>query len=253
MSDRPSVLSVSGLRLEPDSPPIDVEIEAGRIVGLAGLDGHGQDLFIQALAGLHASPEGSIEAMTEKGGQPVRTYAEAGRAGLAYLPSDRKKNGIFPMLGVADNFLLGSAEEFAPRGWIRSKHVREKLEAFRKELSMSFASYTTPIRNLSGGNQQKVLLARIMAANPRVLLLNDPTRGVDIQTRHALYDYFRRAVNELGMTIVLFSTELDELVELCDEVLVFRDAGIFSTLPRAELSLDGLMQSMFGQGEGATA
>lgn len=253
MPDRAPVLSVSGLQLEPDSPLIDVEIETGRIVGLAGLDGHGQDLFIQALAGLHPAHHGTIDVTTETGGRRVRTYADAGRAGLAYLPSNRRKNGIFPMLGVADNFLLGSAEEFAPNGWIRTAYMRKRLEAFRKELSMSFASYNTPIRNLSGGNQQKVLLARIMAANPRVLLLNDPTRGVDIQTRHALYDYFRRAVSELGMTIVLFSTELDELVELCDEVLVFRDAGVFVTLQRADLSLDGLMQAMFGQGEGAPA
>ena len=247
MPDGSSVLSVSDLRLLPDSDPINVEISAGQIVGLAGLDGHGQDLFIQALAGLHSAAGGSIEALTEEGSREVRSYADAGKAGLAYLPSDRKKNGIFPMLGVADNFLLGSKEEFSARGWIKRKHVRDRLEAFRKELSMSFATPKTPIRNLSGGNQQKVLLARIMAANPRVLLLNDPTRGVDIQTRHALYDYFRRAVNDLGMTIVLFSTELDELVELCDHVLVFRDAGVFDTMQRSDLSLDGLMQSMFGE------
>lgn len=248
MLDGKDVLSVSGLQLKPDSPSIDIGIEASRIIGLAGLDGHGQDLFLQALAGLYRAHDGTIEVTTDAGERRVQSYAEAARAGLAYLPSDRKKNGIFPMLGVADNFLLGSSEEFAPRGLVRTAHVRKRLEAFRQELSMSFASYSTPIRNLSGGNQQKVLLARIMAANPRVLLLNDPTRGVDIQTRHALYDYFRRAVEALGMTIVLFSTELDELVELCDQVLVFRDAGVFATLRRDELSLNGLMQSMFGEG-----
>lgn len=247
MPEGKDVLSVAGLRLKPDSPSITIGIEASRIIGLAGLDGHGQDLFLQALAGLYRGHDGTIEAMSETGGQRVQSYADATRAGLAYLPSDRKKNGIFPMLGVADNFLLGSAEEFAPRGLVRKARVRERLEVFRRDLSMSFASYNTPIRNLSGGNQQKVLLARIMAANPRVLLLNDPTRGVDIQTRQALYGYFRRAVEALGMTIVLFSTELDELVELCDQVLVFREAGVFATLRREELSLDGLMQSMFGE------
>ncbi|WP_299471926.1 ATP-binding cassette domain-containing protein [uncultured Roseibium sp.] len=251
MLSRPAVLTVSGLCLLPGDAPINVDIGGGHIVGLAGLDGHGQDLFLQALAGLHASHTGSIQVHFETGSQTIGSYTDAERAGLAYLPSDRKKNGIFPMLSVADNFLLGAAREFAPNGWIRSARVRDKLEKFRQELAISFASSKTPIRNLSGGNQQKVLLARVMASNPHVLLLNDPTRGVDIQTRHALYRYFRRAISDLGTTIVVFSTELEELTELCDEVLVFRDNGVFARLNRAELSLDGLMQAMFGEGAGS--
>lgn len=253
MPETTPIVSVEGLRLTATSAAIDTTVAERQIVGLAGLDGHGQARFIEALVGLQSVQDGSVTVATDQGAQRISSYADAGRAGLVYLPADRKKNGIFPTLGVADNFLLGSPDSLAPGGWISPARVNRRLEEFRRDLSMSFASPSTRIRNLSGGNQQKVLLARIMAANPRVLVLNDPTRGVDIQTRHALYGYFRRAVSELGMTIILLSTELDELVELCDRVLVFREFGVFAELERMEVSLDGLMQAMFGHGEEAEA
>ncbi len=252
MPDDITILAVHDLQLLSDSAPISAEIARGAVVGLAGLDGHGQAEFIESLSGMRAPVSGGVSLSHSEGTFPIRNYNDAAHAGLAYLPSDRKKNGIFPMLGVDDNFLLGNVEGFFTQGfpkggWLKTAAVDASLESFRKDLSISFATPKTPIRNLSGGNQQKVLLARIMAANPQVLLLNDPTRGVDIGTRHALYAYFRRAVDELGMTIVLLSTELDELVELCDRVFVFRDHAVFEELEQNELTLNRLMQSMFGQ------
>ena len=136
---------------------------------------------------------------------------------------------------------------FSCGGWVRTSNARRVLASFREELSIVYADRRDPITYLSGGNQQKVLLARLMARNPKVMLLNDPTRGVDIATRQILYGCIRRAVRDQRMTFVILSTELEEIVELCDRVIVFREYAVSARLTRSETTVDTLMAAMFGQ------
>ena len=215
--------------------------------GLAGLDGHGQALFLESLAGVYQPATGSVEAHGSSGTTLITNLKDAAHARVGYLPSDRKKNGIFPGLSVHDNFRLGNLARFSRFGWLNRKSSQDGLESYRDDLSMAYAHQNIPISSLSGGNQQKVLLARAMSLDPHVMLLNDPTRGVDIQTRRTLYGYFRKAVAERGMTLVVLSTELDEVIELCDRVIVFRDFGISARLNRDALNMETLMSAMFGQ------
>ena len=237
------VMTVENLALRPGTEPISEQLHKQEILGLAGLDGHGQALFLESLAGVHAPASGQVRAGT----RIIRSLRDAAEARVGYMPSDRKKNGIFPGLSVQDNFTLGNLRRFSGWGWLGKRKAREALEAFRDDLSMAYANRHIPISSLSGGNQQKVLLARAMARSPDIMLLNDPTRGVDIQTRQTLYGYFRRAVADQAMTLVVLSTELDEIIELCDRVIVFRDFGISARLSRDDLSMDALMMAMFGQ------
>ena len=246
MSDH-LVLKAERLILNPGSQPISESILKREILGLAGLDGHGQSMFLEALAGVFAPVSGTVVATSEACETPIRSLADAARAHIRYMPSDRKKNGIFPNLSVEDNFTLGSMKRFSAHGWLDKAKARIALDLFRTELSMVYSNRHIPIADLSGGNQQKVLLARAMAANPKVMLLNDPTRGVDIQTRHTLYDYFRQAVKERNMTLVILSTELDEIIELCDRVIVFREYEISARLTKNKITMETLMAAMFGQ------
>ena len=241
-----AIMTIEKLALKQDSPPISETINTGEILGLAGLDGQGQAQFLQSLAGLYRPAEGQITV----GGHPIKSLNDAAQARVGYMPSDRQKNGIFPGLSVEDNFLLGHLGRFSRWGWLNRKDARQVLDAFRDELSIVWAHRQSPISQLSGGNQQKVLLARAMARNPKIMLLDDPTRGVDIRTRQTLYSYFRQAVAERGMTLVILSTELDEVIELCDRVIVFRDFGISAHLSRQNLNTDHLMAAMFGQERG---
>ena len=112
---------------------------------------------------------------------------------------------------------------------------------------MVFAAPHAPITSLSGGNQQKLLLARWLAANPRIMLLNDPTRGVDVQTKTRLYQVFREMAQQERRTLVLLSTEIDELLQLCDRTLVFREGNVFAELPHSEISRAKVIAAMFGR------
>lgn len=247
MPETELALEVRDLSLLPGTEPISENIERQEILGLAGLDGHGQAMFLESLAGIHQSASGTVKAQTSSELVHIKSLKDAARAGVGYMPSDRKKNGIFPGLSVQDNFSLGNLARFSRFGWLAKSRADKALDAYRDDLSMAYAHRNIPITSLSGGNQQKVLLARAMARNPRVMLLNDPTRGVDIQTRQTLYGYFRQAVETKGMTLVVLSTELDEIIELCDRVIVFRDFNVAARLQKADLTVDALMSAMFGQ------
>lgn len=246
MSD--SILKAVGVQLRAGGAPIHADIRQGEIVGLAGLDGHGQEEFLEALCGLHKPLAGSVTAQTKDGQVvPVRDFHSAVQAGIAYLPRNRKTEGILPPLSVLDNFAISTLNRGARFGIINRGEQRRKLEAFRQRLSMVFASSSAPITSLSGGNQQKVLLARWMAAEPRLMLLNDPTRGVDLPTRLKLYEVFREMVHHDGATLVLLSTEIEEILQLCNRTLVFRDGHVFAELDYTQMSMSSIIAAMFGR------
>ncbi|MDQ2802224.1 MAG: ATP-binding cassette domain-containing protein [Pseudomonadota bacterium] len=224
-------------------------LHAGEILGLAGLDGHGQEAFLETLAGLRRPHAGRVLVMTPAGDLvPVEDFRRAVRHGIAYLPRDRRTNGIFPSLSVLDNFGIVSLAQDRRLGFIDRRHRRRRYEAWRERLSIAAPAPDSPITSLSGGNQQKVLLARWLAREPRILLLNDPTRGVDQRTREALYGVFRGLARDVGLATVVLSTEIEEVVRLCDRVLVFREQHVVAQLAGAAMTNDGIIAAMFGGG-----
>lgn len=249
MTESDVVLEARDINLVPGSELISEKVYRQEIIGLAGLDGHGQTKFLECLAGVQTPANGKIIVHGNKTTNKIQSLHDAAHNKVGYLPSDRKRNGIFPGLSVANNFALGNLSGFSKFGWFNKTSARNSLDEFQKKLSISFATSAMPVNRLSGGNQQKVLLARAMARHPSIMLLNDPTRGVDIQTRQALYSYFREAVADTGLTLVILSTELEEILELCQRVIVFRDNGISARMDKSEMTMDSLMAAMFGQQE----
>jgi ribose transport system ATP-binding protein len=221
-------------------------VRAGEIVGLSGLDGHGQERFLETLAGLQRP--GSGEVVVGDGGPGVRIegFRQAVREGVAYLPRDRRATGIFPALSILDNFSIATLRRDVRAGLISNRSRRERYQRFHKALAIVAPDPQAPITALSGGNQQKVLLARWLAHDPRFLLLNDPTRGVDIATRHTLYGVFRALAGE-GVALVVLSSEIEEIVALCHRVLVFRENELFATLSGDGLTSERVIAAMFGR------
>ena len=154
------------------------------------------------------------------------------------------------MLSVLDNFAIPSMPRFSLAGILNRKRLKDELAAYTDFLSIRYPSADAPISALSGGNQQKVLLARLLALKPRIMLLNDPTRGVDLNTRLKFYEAFRKLAAENGIALVILSSEIEEILELCDTVSIFRDFECSTVLDRASMSMDHVMAAMFGQ-EGA--
>jgi ribose transport system ATP-binding protein/rhamnose transport system ATP-binding protein len=239
------VLEARGLRLRPDAPPVDFSLRTGELVGLAGLEGQGQDAFLRSLRGAGAY-QGEVVRLTDGEARVIRSPRHAAACGVAYLPRERRAESIFESLSVRENFALPTLRRDTRAGILRPRRSQRRLAEYVDGLGVTLASVRDRIAALSGGNQQKIVLARWLAAHPRVLLLNDPTRGVDAGTKHDIYDLLARLTGE-GLAVVMLSTELDELVELMDRVLVFREQGLFAELSRAAATREALVAAFFGQ------
>lgn len=240
------VVRAAGVRLHDEAEPIDVEIRAGELVGVAGLEGHGQDHFLRVLAG--ARPfDGSVLCAVDGGEREVGSPGDALARGIAYVPRDRRSESIFESRSILENFQVATLEADRRHGLMRRASAQRRFERYVQTLKIVAGHRTDPITSLSGGNQQKVVIARWLAMNPRILLLNDPTRGVDAGTKRDIYRVLTDAAAQ-GTAIVMLSTELIELIELMDRVLVFREGHLFCELSRSELTRTRLVESYFGRG-----
>ncbi len=235
-------LLIEAIAVASGAEPINDAVRTGEIVGLAGLDGHGQEAFLEILCGLRAPANGRVAIWSEGRPIPVTGFRQAVRHGVAYLARDRRANGIFPSLSILDNFSIVSMDRDMRLGLIDRRRQLARYDAYRRKLSIIAPSPDRLITALSGGNQQKVLLARWLALAPRVLLLNDPTRGVDQRTRETLYHVFRELASKEGLALVVLSTEIEEILRLCNRVLVFRDQYVNAS--RCRILLQHLAQRL---------
>ncbi len=241
------VLSVRGLRLRPDGRPIDLEVRAGEVIGLAGLEGHGQNEFLEALWGENVIA-GEIVRHLPSGDVTVRSPVHAANCDIAYVPRERGLDSLFSWMTIRENFALPTLGSDTRFGWLSPRSSRRRLASYTERLQIVLGSPEDAITTLSGGNQQRVIIARWLAFGPRILLLNDPTRGIDINAKRDLYALFSALAAE-SLAIVMLSTELDEHVELMDRVLVFREHELSRELDRGELSREALVAAFFGGGQ----
>jgi ribose transport system ATP-binding protein len=248
MSELTILLQAQNVQITPQSAPINLTVREGEIIGLAGLEGQGQETFLEILCGLHKPATGQVIAYRAEHTTPYRVWSlhSAVRAGITYLPRNRKTQGILPSLSVFDNFAVSTLSQWSLMGIVNRQRQRQQLAAYRERLSIVYARPSARITSLSGGNQQKVLLARWMATAPRVMLLNDPTRGVDLPTRLKLYEVFQAMAAEKTALVVL-STEIEEILKLCQRVLVFRDNHIFDEMSKAHMTMSRVIAGMFGK------
>lgn len=240
-----SVLQAQEVRLGPTAAPINFELRAGEIVGLCGLEGHGQDRFIRRLIDL-GEGGGKVVRIDTAGHERTVEWRHAAKLGIAYLPRERRGESLFESMAIRENFALPTMQR-DHRGLLLSrKAMAGRFNAFRESLSIRLGTSDDPISTLSGGSQQKVLLARWLATEPEVLLLNDPTRGVDISTKREIYATLNRLAAE-GMAVVVLSSEVDEIVELADRALVFRDQTVAAEFTHETISHEAVVAAYFGQ------
>lgn len=246
--DHSVLLRTCGLKLKEASSVLNMEFREGEIVGVAGLEGHGQDEFLRSLCGLHIPHAGYVQRILSDGScAKVTSLWRAAKADIYYLPRERKTQGIFPGLTITDNYVMSVLSKKRPFGFIRKKAVRGELEKYREQLCITYASVNSPISSLSGGNQQKVLLSRLMACKPKIVLLNDPTRGVDIMTKDVLYGFFTSLAKTERIALILLSTEIEEILQICDRTLVFHSGDLFCELQRSAMSRASVIAAMFGR------
>jgi ribose transport system ATP-binding protein len=239
------VMRVSGVRLHRQAAPIQAEIRAGELLGVAGLEGHGQDHFLRVLAGV-PPVGGEVACLTGSQAKTLRSPADALASGVAYVPKDRRGEGIFETRSILENFQVATLETDRRLGLLRRSMTERRFDHYAELMRIRTGHRSNAITSLSGGTQQKVLIARWLATDPRVLLLNDPTRGVDMGTKSDIYEVLTGAASR-GVAVVMLSTEVIELVELMDRVLVFREGELHRELHRGEFSHARLVASYFGR------
>lgn len=226
------VLTVEGLTRKGEFAPVDLELRPGEIVGLAGLVGSGRSEILETIYGARKATAGRVTVA----GTPLRpgSVRAAVAAGIGLAPEERKAQALLMLESVTRNVSVSSMSRFARVGWLDRGAERKAARAATRELSLRPDNPDTPVRTLSGGNQQKAVLARWLLRGCRVLLLDEPTRGVDVGARAELYAVIRRLADE-GLAVLLVSSEVPEVLGLADRVLVLREGRVVHTADAGEL------------------
>ncbi|WP_338784278.1 sugar ABC transporter ATP-binding protein [Streptomyces sp. DG1A-41] len=226
------VLTVRGLARAGEFEPLDLEVRPGEIVGLAGLVGSGRSEILETVYGARKPTSGQVRV----DGRPLKpgSVRAAVRAGLGLAPEERKAQALLMLESVTRNVSVSSMSRFSRGGWIDRGAELGAARAATRELSLRPDNPSVPVRTLSGGNQQKAVLARWLLRGCRVLLLDEPTRGVDVGARAELYAVVRRLADE-GLAVLLVSSEVPEVLGLADRVLVLREGRVVHRAPAREL------------------
>lgn len=236
--DKPVALSVRDMRIPEVLRGVTFDLHGGEVLGIAGLLGSGRTELLEAIYGLRRDAEGDVFV----GGKIARNRKPRGMLarGLGLTPEDRKGAGIVPLLGVGENILLTARGRVLPRWWIKPKREAFIAQNTMRLLSIVASSAGQEIGTLSGGNQQKVVIGRLLAAKMSVLMLDEPTRGVDVHAKSQLYTLIRELAKS-GVSSIFVSSELEELSEVCDRVLVLRDGQVSDEVFGADATTEKLL------------
>lgn len=223
--------------------PFDLDIHKGEVIGLTGLLGSGRSELVRAIYGADKADKGKLLV----NGKEVKINApiDAMKLGMAYLPEDRKKEGIIPDLSVRENIIIALQ---AKRGMFKPmsrKEMEEAADKYIEMLQVKTASRETPIKSLSGGNQQKVIIGRWLLTNPEYLILDEPTRGIDIGTKTEIQKLVLKLADE-GMAVTFISSEVEEMLRTCSRMGVLRDGRKVGEISGDEMTQEGIMKAIAG-------
>ena len=237
------MLRVSDLSSSGRFRDVSFTVKRGEIVGLAGLVGAGRSEVAKAIFGLDSQASGSVEI----DGKPLRfgSVPNAMSSGIALVPEDRKRQGLVLMAGGRFNFSLPMLKRLSRFGFVDRSTERNQTRTFFERLRVKTASLDAPVVQLSGGNQQKIAVAKWLAGNVKLFIADEPTRGVDIAAKaslHQLIDELARS----GVAVLLISSELPEVINLSTRNIVLREGKIVGEVPRAEATQERLLHLMAG-------
>jgi rhamnose transport system ATP-binding protein len=242
------ILKVDGLTNATEFADISFELRKGEILGFYGLVGAGRSEVMQCLFGLSGHTKGTItlEGKTVSFASPEQAIA----AGVSYVPEDRQHQGAVLPLSIRDNITLASIAQHVRNLFLNTKSEQDVVRKLGTRLDVRAANWEQTMADLSGGNQQKVVIAKWLAAMPRVIMLDEPTKGIDVGSKAAVHDFIGELAEE-GLAVILVSSELPEIMGLSDRVVVMKEGRIVNTVARQSWSAEAIVSAATGAREAA--
>lgn len=238
-----AVIEAKGLGHKGTIRPFDITVNKGEVIGLSGLLGSGRSELVRAIYGADKADSGTLKVKGKE--VKIKSPLDAMKLGMAYLPEDRKKDGILADLSVRENIIIALQAKRGMFHPMSRKEMNEAADKYIKMLQIKTASRETPIKSLSGGNQQKVIIGRWLLTNPEYLILDEPTRGIDIGTKTEIQKLVLDLA-EQGMAVTFISSEVEEMLRTCSRMGILRDGRKVGELSGNELSQDGIMKAIAG-------
>jgi rhamnose transport system ATP-binding protein len=234
------VLKVDHLTRAGSFYDVSFELRRGEILGLAGLVGAGRTNVARAIFGVEPPTGGEIEIEGRR--VAITSPQQAIELGLAYVPEDRQLHGLIPAMPLTPNISLAVLPQYARMGWLQDKQERKSAYDAAVQMEVRANNVWQLARELSGGNQQKVVLAKWLSTNPRILILDEPTRGIDVGTKAAVHGLMSKLAGE-GMAILMISSELPEILGMSDRVIVMREGHVTGHFARAEATQENIISA----------
>ena len=240
------VIEAEGIGSKGSIRPFNFTVNKGEVVGLTGLLGSGRSELVRAIYGADKPDSGKIKVNGKE--VKINSPLDAMKLGMAYLPEDRKKDGIIADLSVRENIIIALQAKRGMFHPLSKKEMEEAADKYIEMLQIKTASRETPIKSLSGGNQQKVIIGRWLLTNPDYLILDEPTRGIDIGTKTEIQKLVLDLADQ-GMAVTFISSEVEEMLRTCSRMGVLRDGKKVGEISGNELSQEGIMKAIAGGGD----
>jgi rhamnose transport system ATP-binding protein len=238
-----TILSVANLCHPTEFDSIRFDLSKGEILGFYGLVGSGRSELMQAIFGVTRPSAGEVRIDGQT--QPIASPADAVRAGIVYVPEDRGQQGAIGALPIFQNVTLPSLDRLSRNGFLQLAEEFRVAREYTQRLDLRAASFDTPLMSLSGGNQQKVVIAKWLATQPKVIILDEPTKGIDIGSKAAVHDFMAELAAQ-GLAVIMVSSEIPEVLGMSDRVIVMREGRMAAELAGDDLTPETLVRHAAG-------
>jgi inositol transport system ATP-binding protein len=238
------ILDVKNLSLSKKFKDISFQLRQGEVLGVAGLMGAGRTEVMEAVFGFKPAESGEIFVKGEK--TEINEPIDAIKHGIAFVTEDRKLTGIFPEMSIKDNMIMPDIDTYLKNGLLDSKRIKESCQEQREVISIKTPTLEQLIKNLSGGNQQKVLISRWLLTTPEILILDEPTRGIDVGAKSEIH----RLIGELakmGKSIIMISSEMPEVLSMSDRIMVMHEGRNSGEISRKEATQEKILALATGE------
>ncbi len=239
--NREEILKIENFTRFPDFNNVSFSIYKGEILGLCGLVGAGRTEVARAICGIDKSKNGHLSINEES--ITVNNYSAALKLGICYLSEERKKDGLFLSMSLLENMMAPELDLVSKYGIIQRKIVSDQIDKYKNKINIKFFSVHQSISNLSGGNQQKIMIAKLLALNPKLIIMDEPTRGIDVGAKSEIHQILRELSNS-GVGVILISSEMPEVVGMCDRVIVMNVGNVVGELENENVTQGNIIKKI---------